>query len=105
MSTLRSITNKGVFVAKYAASNVTNTKVSVGSSSTPILSANPNRLEFVVVNDSSQVIYLNLSGTAVINEGIRLNASGGAYMNSTYEGAISAICASGGANLTVCEIS
>ncbi|GAH51636.1 unnamed protein product, partial [marine sediment metagenome] len=45
-------------------------------------------------------------GTAVINEGIRLNANGGAYETSLlnlYTGALTAICASGGKNLTVTE--
>lgn len=37
MSDLRSITSKGVFVAKYAATSVTNTKVSVAGSSTAVL--------------------------------------------------------------------
>ncbi len=52
------------------------------------------------------MIYLSLSDTAVMNEGIRLNANGGAFeINSTnlYTGEVAAICVSGGKNLTVCE--
>lgn len=86
--------------------DVTNTKVSIGSSSTSVLSANETRKHVVFVNDSDEDIYLSLSDTAVINEGIRLNAHGGSYeinLNNLYTGAISAICASGSKNLTVVE--
>ena len=58
------------------------------------------------VNDSDETIYLNLSGTAVMNEGIRLNANGGSYeinLNNLYTGAVTGICSSGTKNLTVVE--
>lgn len=88
-------------------SSATTTKVTVGSSSTPVLSANPDRKYLALVNDSDEVIYVDLSSTAVANEGIRLNASGGSFVmeigNSMYIGAIAAICASGSKNLTVTE--
>lgn len=89
-----------------AYNTATNTKVSVGVASTAVLVANTTRKYAIFVNDSANVIYLSLSGTAVINEGIRLNASGGAFeVNSTnlYQGAISAIATGAGSNLTVCE--
>ncbi|GAH26007.1 unnamed protein product [marine sediment metagenome] len=87
-------------------STATPTKVAVGVASTAALAANANRKFAVFVNDSNETIYLSLSGTAVINEGIRLNANGGAYETSLlnlYTGAVTAICASGGKNLTVTE--
>jgi len=33
----------------------------------------------VIVNDSDVVIYLGVGAAAVLNQGIRLNANGGAY--------------------------
>lgn len=87
-------------------SSATPTKISVGATSTSVLAANANRNFAVFVNDSDEVIYLSLSGTAVMNEGIRLNAAGGAYeinVLNMYTGDISAICSSGTKNLTLTE--
>ena len=86
-------------------SSATTTKVSVGATSTAVLSANSDRKYFALVNDSNEDIYVDLSGTAVMNEGIRLSASGGSLVmeigNAMYTGAVSAICSSGTKNLTV----
>ena len=86
-----------------ATANVT-TAISVGTSSTTVLASNSDRIEAIIVNDSDETVYLNLSGTAVMNEGVRLNASGGALALNTYTGIITAICTSGGKNLTVTEL-
>src|SRR3990172_2510330 len=59
-------------------SSATNTSVSVGTSSTAVLSANSSRRFAVIVNDSDTAIYLKLGTGAALNSGIRLNASGGA---------------------------
>lgn len=54
--------------------------VSVASSSTQLLPASSGRVYAVFVNDSSNPVYLSLDGNAaVMNSGIRLNASGGSY--------------------------
>ena len=87
-------------------SSATNTKVSVGSTDTQVLAANSTRKFAVFVNDSDEAIYLSLSATAVINEGIRLNAAGGAYeinLMNLYTGEVSGICTSGTKNITVAE--
>ena len=92
-------------------SSATTTKVSVGSSDTQVLVANSTRKFAVFVNDSDTVIYLDLSATAVINEGIRLDpvsatAPSGRYeinLMNLYTGEVSAICATGTKNLTVTE--
>ncbi len=84
----------------------TPTKVSVGSTSTTVLSANANRNFAVFVNDSDTAIYLSFSSTAVLNEGIRLNANGGLYeinLMNLYKGPVTAICSVAGKNLTVTE--
>lgn len=83
----------------------TNTKVSVGSSSTSVLSAG-SRSYALFVNDSDEDMYLSLSGTAVLNEGILLKTGGGAYqidVNNLYIGAVAAISTTGTKNLTVVE--
>ena len=87
-------------------STATTTKQAIGSSNTQVIVSNASRKFAVFVNDSDEVIYLDLSATAVMNEGIRLNAAGGSYeinLNNLYTGEVSAICASGSKNLTVTE--
>lgn len=87
-------------------SSATPTKVSVDSSDTQVIVANASRKFAQFVNDSDEVIYLALSATAVMNEGIRLNANGGSFeinLMNLYTGEVSAICASGTKNLTVTE--
>jgi len=85
-------------------STATPTNAVIGVASTAVLVANTNRKFAVFVNDSDTTIYLSLSGTAVMNEGIRLNATGGSYeinLTNLYLGVITAICAAAGKNLTV----
>lgn len=94
--------NTGINIA----TSMVNTKVDVGSTSTPVLSTNANRRFLFLVNDSDENIYVSLGPTAVLNEGILLTAGGGALtldIASMWLGSISAICASGGKNLTVSE--
>ena len=84
------------------------TAVTVGSSSTAVLSASETAAYRLMVNDSDEVIYINLGGTAAANTGIRLNASGGSYEMSVaggnwFNGAITAICASGSKKLLVTQ--
>ena len=88
---------------KFQATTATNTKVSVGTDSTSVLSANTKRTTAILVNDSDTTIYIAKGTTAVVNEGIRLNANGGAAVISDYSGAITAISSSASKNLTVCE--
>lgn len=93
-----------VVTALPSVSSATPTNVTVGVASTTVLAANANRKFAVFVNDSDTTIYLSLSGTAVMNEGIRLNASGGSYeinLTNLYLGVITAICVAAGKNLTV----
>lgn len=94
--------NTGINVAN----SMVNTKVDVGLVSTSVLGANSTRRFLFLVNDSDENIYVSLSSTAVMNEGILLTAGGGALtldIASMWLGAISAICLSGSKNLTVSE--
>ena len=56
---------------------LTHTKVAVATSTTQLLAANADREWVLLVNDSDTVIYVKAGVAAVVNEGIRLNASGG----------------------------
>ena len=87
-------------------SSATNTYITVGATSTSVLNINSIRRYALFINDSDEVIYLSLSDTAIMNQGIRLNANGGSYeiiKDNLYNGAISAICESGNKNLVVVE--
>lgn len=94
--------NTGINIA----TSMINTRTVVGTSSTLVLAANSSRRFLFLVNDSDENIYVSLGAAAVANEGILLTAGGGALtldIASMWQGAIYAICASGGKNLTVSE--
>ena len=88
--------------------SATSTAVTVGNTSTSVLAANPDRKAVVLVNDSDTDIYVELSASATINEGVRLNAGGGSFRmdlsTGIYLGAISAIASAGSKNMTVIEL-
>lgn len=82
--------------------------VSVGASATQVLPLNKRRIFATIVNDSTNVVYLGLGNSAVINAGIRLNASGGSIVlglatDIPYTGPVFAI-ASGTSVVTVTEL-
>lgn len=86
----------------------THTAVTVGVATTALLASNANRLYALLINDSNETIYIKLGVAAVLNEGIRLNVSGGSYeiskkFGNLYTGAINGICASGGKVCLVTE--
>jgi hypothetical protein len=51
----------------------------MGTSSATVVASNSGRKALLIVNDSDTIVYLKIGGTAVANEGIRLNANGGSY--------------------------
>ena len=83
--------------------------VTLAVSTTTVLSANQNRQYALIMNDSDTVIYLHLNApttTNALNEGIRLNASGGSYeisRDNLYTGAISATSTAASKVLTTIE--
>ena len=84
------------------------TQPSIGATTTAALAANANRLYALFINDSNETIYLKLGAAAVLNQGIRLNASGGSYeisklLGNLYTGAVNGICTSGSKVLLVTE--
>jgi len=86
-------------------SSITNFNVSIGTSSTQVLAANSNRKLLILVNDSDEPIYVSLGATATLNNGIRLNASGGALAldNPIFKGVVNAISANGSKTLVGAE--
>ena len=86
----------------------TQSAVTVGTSSTAVLSANNDRGYLLLINDGTEPIYVSLGGTAALNTGIRVNSDGGSYemirgVGNLYQGSLTAICASGGMTLLVTE--
>lgn len=83
----------------------TSTAVMALTSSTDILSSSTARVYAIIVNDGLTPVYLGLDGkVAVVDAGIRLNASGGAYeinQLNNYLGTIRAIASGTPALLTV----
>jgi len=82
--------------------------VSLGVASELILGRNTYRRHALLVNDSDAVIYLNLGSTAVANEGIRVNASGGSYeinLDNAYFGEVHAVATGAAKKLMVTEVS
>ena len=86
-------------------SSITNFNVSIGTSSTQVLAANSGRKLLILVNDSDEPIYVSLGATATLNNGIRLNASGGALAldNPIFKGVVNAISANGSKTLVGAE--
>ena len=84
------------------------TFVTILSTSLVALAANASRRGAILVNDSSQDIFLSLrtGAPAVVGSGFRINAGGGSYEitneNLTLD-SIQAIAASGSNNLTIHE--
>ncbi len=86
-------------------STVSEGKISITNASGIIKSANSNRISLIIVNDSTREIYLSKSGTAVLNEGIRLNRSGGSVTITDWAGVVSGITAAGIKDVTFSEVS
>lgn len=60
--------------------------VNVTTASTEVLAANTDRLWVLVINDSDTVIYCKVGAPGILNEPIRLNASGGSFEISQHFG-------------------
>lgn len=79
--------------------------VSVNNVSTSVVGVNRNRKFLILTNDSDENIYVACASTAVMNQGIRLSANGGSVViDDRYTGVVTAICATGGKVLCVCEV-
>ena len=84
----------------------THAAVTVGATTTVAIASDATDIYRLFINDSNEVVYLKLGAAAVLNEGIRLNASGGVYemsrkLGNLYTGAVNCICTSGSKILLV----
>ncbi len=62
------------------------TVVTVGVASALLVAANLDRTYLLIINDSDAAVYLKFGATAVVSEGIRLNANGGSLEISEVNG-------------------
>ena len=90
------------------ADNEVHAAVTCANTSTEALALNGGRVSALLVNDSTQTIWIALNQTAVANEGIRLNANGGSYYIFDGDGnldreAVNCIVASGTGTILVTE--
>lgn len=84
------------------------TAVSCATTTTEALAANTSRISALLINDGATVIYMKIGEAAVLNQGIRLNASGGSYYMTAGDGnldteAVNCIVASGTETIMVTE--
>lgn len=80
------------------------TNPTVTSSSSTALSANANRLEAIIVNNSAVTMYIKQGTTASSSSFNVMLAAGGTYIEDVYTGRIDFILASGSATCAVTEV-
>lgn len=85
------------------------TKVASGTSSAAAVE-NIGRREITICNDhATQILYVQLAviggvaPTAVVGQGIRLNAAGGSWTSNAWDGAVAVIATGGSSNYTIVE--
>lgn len=106
----RAVTNAGTFAvqATNTLTAVTHSAATCGVTTGAMLAANANRKYALIVNDSDTDIYIKIGASAVMNQGIRINANGGSYeMSHSFgnlnTGAINGITSAAGKNVIVTE--
>lgn len=80
-----------------------NSAVSVTTSSTPVLSVNPIRKQFILQNLGASDVYITFGSPSVATQGYRL-ASGASYADNVYTGVITARTLTGTGDLRVTEM-
>lgn len=84
------------------------TSVTVGTSSTTLVSANASRKLLVISNDhATNILYVRLGASAAVaNQGIRLNAAGGSLTlrGDEYTGEVRAIASGASTVVTLSEV-
>jgi len=84
------------------------TAVSCATTTTEALAANTSRISALFINDGTAVIYMKIGESAVLNQGIRINANGGSYYMTYDDGnldseAVNCIVASGTETILVTQ--
>jgi hypothetical protein len=88
----------------YNYANLTHTAVTIGNTSTSVLTSNATRKYLLLQNISDEDISISFTGSAVANTGIVIKANGGVYElpgKFMTDQAITGICASGSKTLLV----
>lgn len=91
-----------------SSSTLTHSVATIGITTGIALAANTNRKYALFVNDSDTTIYIMFGASAVLSQGIRINAHGGSYELSAACGnldkrVINAICSVADKKLIVTE--
>ena len=86
----------------------THSTAALTTTSAEVLAANRQRKYALLVNDGTVDAYVFLGGTAVANQGVRINANGGSFemselMGNLYKGVINGILAAGTATMLITE--
>jgi hypothetical protein len=88
----------------------TSGKGTATGTSSAVTTSNRGRRAITICNDhATQIIYLQLATnadvapTAVLNEGVRLNAAGGSWTATDWDGAIACIATGAGTGYTIVE--
>jgi len=79
--------------------------VDVGTTPKRILSANPKRIAFMIINDSGYDVYVGFNkdvATSGVNKGVVIAANGGCWAYEYHKGELWAV-ASGNAEITIVE--
>lgn len=106
MSISGSVTASGTINTKTALTVSSPTSTSVGVASAQAVASNSSRKGLILTNTSTNTISLGIGATAVLNNGITLNPSGGTFVMDEYNfttGAINAIAGGASSNLTIQE--
>lgn len=87
------------------------TSGTAGIASSQAAARNDGRREITIVNDhATNIIYLAIplvagaTPTAVVGSGIRLNAAGGAWTSTQWNGAVAVIATGAATNYTIVEV-
>lgn len=82
------------------------TAVNVLITDTPIVAARVGRRTLILTNDhATQVVYGRVAATgAVANQGFRINAAGGVFSISNYDGPVCGISVGGTSAVLVVEV-
>lgn len=79
------------------------TGTSVTTSSTQIIAANASRKALLIINNSTQIVYINAGTASAANTSIAIQPNGGTFQTETSSSAFQAIVAATTASITVVE--
>lgn len=94
-----------ILESRFSTTTLAHTAVTVGATTTKAADANTSRKYLLLINDSDEAIYIKFGANAVMNEGIRLDASGGVFEMDTLIDTrqVNSICTTGSKTLLVSE--